>query len=59
MLVAFATQLVATAVGAAGFAVAGEDVGWVLVKCGQVGVVLFPFVVIVVWVVETHRRGDL
>lgn len=55
----FGSQLVATAIGAAGLSVSSDELGWLLVKCGQVGVVLFPFVLIVLWVAEADRRGDL
>jgi hypothetical protein len=55
----FFSQAVATAVGALGFAVDGERLGRALLSIGQAGVVFVPFAILVVWVVEAHRRGDL
>jgi hypothetical protein len=55
----FASQLTATAVGASGLAMADERLGGLLLAVGQVGVVLGPFTIAVIWVVEAHRRGDL
>jgi hypothetical protein len=55
----FGSQLVATAIGMAGFTVADHELGWLLVNVGQVGVVAFPFLIGVVWVAEMSRRGQL
>jgi hypothetical protein len=55
----FASMAVATLIGAAAFAVDGARLGVALLALGRAGVVLFPFVIIVVWIVEVHRRGDL
>jgi len=59
VVAAFGGVVLANLIGAAGMAVADEQIGWVLVLAGEVGVVLFPFTIMAVWVVEAHRRGDL
>jgi hypothetical protein len=55
----FGGLVLANLVGLAGMAVGDDQLGWVLIYAGEAGVVLFPFAVLVLWVVEAHRRGDL
>lgn len=56
---AFLSIVIANLIGALGWMVGDDELGWILVLAGEAGVVLFPFLVLVAWVFEAHRRGDL
>ncbi|MBX3145541.1 MAG: hypothetical protein KF785_02125 [Gemmatimonadales bacterium] len=55
----FGAQAAATAVGAAGFLVDDPALGRFLLGAGQVGVIVLPLTIAVLWTVEAHRRGDI
>ncbi len=55
----FAAQAAATALGAAGFLIDDPVVGRFMLWAGQIGVLVLPLTIVVLWTVEAHRRGDI